>query len=401
LLRVRVPAFGCKRNAAQDFGVRGTLCDDVLFLPIAAAEYMAFTGDTALLHTRIPYAPPVSGSHGFAYGEYRGTLGEHVLRAIEHACRRSADGLYKIETENGSASDVFGSQILYRAICKFLPYITDLKKRIRLMDTADRLKRGVRSAFSVDRFARAYAGGTAFGTLTAREGKIDLLPQAWAAISGIGTDEQCRLALTVCTEQLFDVENGLLKRLAPPFVTDRSAGSLCDEPPGTRENGGQDTLAAVWFVRALLKIGETERAWRYFNGLSPLQFCRTREKAAGYGIEPYKIARFIRTGEYAGRAESDETAPMAALYYHTLVDGFLGVKLSGTKLALSPRLPSGVPSLHFTLHSRGRDYRITVDNTRKKGSWRYLIGAVRFNGNDLELTDRLAEKHITVFRDDG
>ena len=86
--------------------------------------------------------------------------------------------------------------------------------------------------------------------------RIDSIAQSWAVISGGGSTTRAERALRAVERELIDVDERLVRLLAPPFTADgRDPGYIGAYPPGIRENGGQYTHAAVWVGLGLRGIG--------------------------------------------------------------------------------------------------------------------------------------------------
>jgi cyclic beta-1,2-glucan synthetase len=102
---------------------------------------------------------------------------------------------------------------------------------------------------------RAYFdNGEPLGAAANPEARIDLIAQAWAVLSGIGSPGR-QQAMDAVQEHLMDREAGLIKLLDPPLVHARpSAGYIQAYPPGVRENGGQYTHAGVWALMAQAEL---------------------------------------------------------------------------------------------------------------------------------------------------
>ena len=63
------------------------------------------------------------------------------------------------------------------------------------------------------------------------------------------------------SNMLVDDELKIVKLFTPPFSnTDKDPGYIKSYPPGVRENGGQYTHAATWFVIALAEMGRADDA---------------------------------------------------------------------------------------------------------------------------------------------
>ena len=61
-------------------------------------------------------------------------------------------------------------------------------------------------------------------------------------------------------KQLFLPEAKLMRLLTPPFIGKTDPGYIAAYPPGVRENGGQYTHAACWYLLALAVQGDANRA---------------------------------------------------------------------------------------------------------------------------------------------
>ncbi len=67
--------------------------------------------------------------------------------------------------------------------------------------------------------------------------------------------------MDAATAMLVDDELQIIKLFTPPFdETEKDPGYIKSYPPGVRENGGQYTHAATWFVIALAELGRADEA---------------------------------------------------------------------------------------------------------------------------------------------
>ncbi len=99
-------------------------------------------------------------------------------------------------------------------------------------------------------------------------------------MSGGGDPVRSRTAMEAATKFLVDDELKIIKLFTPPFHdTPKEPGYIKSYPPGVRENGGQYTHAATWFVIALAEMGKADEAYRCFSMLNPVNHALD-EKAA-------------------------------------------------------------------------------------------------------------------------
>lgn len=45
-------------------------------------------------------------------------------------------------------------------------------------------------------------------------------------------------------------------------------------PKGVRENGGQYTHGAIWFILALIECGRADEAYEIFKAINPVEKCK-------------------------------------------------------------------------------------------------------------------------------
>src|SRR5262249_34880958 len=91
--------------------------------------------------------------------------------------------------------------------------------------------------------------GLLLGSHENEEGKIFLMPNTWAVMSGITEDERDQTAMASVTKYLLKDYGTLLNY--PAFTHPRpDIGYVTRYAPGLRENGGVYTHAATWAVWA-------------------------------------------------------------------------------------------------------------------------------------------------------
>jgi cyclic beta-1,2-glucan synthetase len=163
-------------------------------------------------------------------------------------------------------------------------------------------------------------------------------------------------------KRLVDDKLKIVKLFTPPFAnTEKEPGYIKSYPPGVRENGGQYTHAATWFVIALAEMGRTDDAWRCFQMLNPINHALDAEAAELYGVEPYVVAADIYSeGTKGGRGGWTWYTGSAGWLYRAAVEGILGIRKEGDRLRIDPKLPSHWDGFTMTINLAGATYNIQV-----------------------------------------
>ena len=236
------------------------------------------------------------------------------------------------------------------------------------------------------------------GAKDSDECKIDILVQSFAAISGIAPVKRTIVALDTAFRELVNEQNGIVMLLAPPIKNTPGVGYIADYPAGIRENGGQYTHAAVWFAIALFKSGEYERAAKVLKLLNPIEKTKTEDGVSKYGNEPYVISADVYSGEHAGEGGWSWYTGAAAWLYKCLTEQYLGIKITGDLLTLSPCLPSDERGVTIRIKRGDCDITVDIDNTESEGDWRLSVDGVTYNSDSLRLLPSLSGKRIVLSR---
>lgn len=202
--------------------------------------------------------------------------------------------------------------------------------------------------------------GRPFGSHEAREGKIFLNPQTWAAITGIGSPARTLRALQSVQEHLLKPYGTLL--LAPAYKeVDPYIGYITRYAPGLRENGGVYSHASTWAVQAFAQVGDVTTAYCVFRSMMPP--LRAEIDAAAYQAEPYVMPGNVDGPDspYEGRAGWTWYTGSAAWMRRVALHWILGVRSSFDGLLVDPKLASELGPVRLQRPFRGDLFEIEID----------------------------------------
>ncbi len=359
------------------FGLRTRISDDKLFLVMAVCRYVELTQDDVFLDYEIEYlsSPTLSPSEKNRFENpdstnYKESVRKHCLKAIRSSLRYGEhrlpimgsgdwnDGMDDVCAE-GKGESVFTAMLAYKVAVDF-SLLCDEPVRSELMRIADDLKTAINKfAFDGDRYLRLYSddgkwlGGQGCDIL-----QLDLLVQSIAVLFDIADGERARTVLDTC-KSLIDEQAGVIRLLDPCQTAEKRIGYISDYPSGIRENGGQYTHAAIWYLFALVKIGKQDEAFRLFQMINPVEKCRDAEKNKMYQGEPYVLAGDVYTNKnHYGQCGWSWYTGSAAWAFRLVAEGFFGLERHGNFLSFRPRLPQALDGAVLTLHYRNSVYLI-------------------------------------------
>ena len=295
-----------------------------------------------------------------------------VVNEIEQGNERKIDKITNETKEN------FSKQVLVQnRVQKYKRIMEDLKRHL---NTNGWDGRWYKRAFMDD--------GNVLGSIQNEECRIDSIAQSWATISGAGDNDKKYISLNSLENHLVDKEAGIIKLLDPPFEKSKlEPGYIKAYIPGTRENGGQYTHAAVWTIIAEAMLGFGEKATEFFRMINPIEHARTKDEAKKYKVEPYVIPADIYGGELAGRGGWTWYTGSSSWMYEAGIRYILGFNLEKNILKIEPHIPESWKEYSIRYKYGNSIYNIKVVNKNLNGSKRIRIDGREIEGDEIILQD--------------
>ncbi|WP_309604376.1 GH36-type glycosyl hydrolase domain-containing protein [Phenylobacterium sp.] len=368
-------------------GVRTRISDDRAWLAYATAHYVTVTGDVAVLDELTPFLDGPALDPGESDSFFlptvlpgNGSLYEHCARALDASLMVGRHGLPLIGGGDwndgmnrvgvgGKGESVWLGWLLHTALGAFTPIAEargDQARVARWTAHAKALRAALeREAWDGHWYLRGwFDDGSALGSATSEECRIDSIAQSWAVLSGVGRPDRAALAMDAVDRELILPHDRLALLFTPPFDrSHRDPGYIKGYPPGLRENGGQYTHAALWSVMAFAGLGEGDKAAALFGLLNPINNARTRTDMHRYKVEPYVAAADVYAAAgHVGRGGWTWYTGSAGWMQRAGVESILGLRVAGGALHIDPCIPGSWPRYEITLRHGASRYAVVVEN---------------------------------------
>lgn len=344
--------------------------DNTVWLTFAVNHVLKELGRLDMLDEIVPFNDGTSAS-----------VYEHIRRSVNFLWNfRSQHGLIKLWGGDwndclnmaglkGQGVSVWLSIAWYRANRQFAE-LARLKGQEADAEGADRQAEEMKEL--VDRYGwdgeyylTAYTDeGAKLGSQENEEGKIFILPQLWAVLSGIAKDGKDIRAMEA-VDRYLERELGTLVSWPAFTGIDPSIGSMTQKPPGVHENGGVYLHPSAWKLAVDSLLKRPHKVQTGLEKMLPFNHKWVQKKC-----EPYIMCNSYFTEEtgyrYATPGQSWRTAAGAWLA-KSLIQYIFGLQPEMEGLRLNPCLPPDWRTCSINKRFRQAEYRISYEQQHGNG----------------------------------
>ena len=382
------------------FGLRSRYKDDYLWLVYTTLEYIMITSDIEILDEKIIYIDGQKLSDydkeltlNYYDANIKESLFSHIKRALDLSLKSLGennlplmgggdwnDGMNLVGIK-GKGESVWLGFFVVIILKKFIEIVKNYNLKIKLdyyIDKLDLISNGLKKCWDGKYFIRAiYDNGDFLGTHLDTECKIDLISQAFSILSDIADEKQIKEIINSVDENLVDYDKNIIKLLTPPFSKSlNNPGYIMSYPKGIRENGGQYTHAVAWYIMALIKTNNYDKAYKYFNWINPINR-GVKEDINNYKLEPFVIAADIYDNDnFYKRGGWSWYTGSAGWFYKVGLENILGFKIINNHLTFNNNYLKISDSYEITYKYKETIYEIKVI---KSNINKYMVDGTKSN----------------------
>ncbi|MGL5260383.1 MAG: GH36-type glycosyl hydrolase domain-containing protein [Lachnospiraceae bacterium] len=343
-------------------GLKDACSDDALWLVASIVEYIKETGEISFADMPVTYADK---------GE--DTVYEHCKAILDFSTRQvGVTGVCKGLRADwndclnlGGGESALVSFLHYWALEYFISLANYLDRRDdveKYMEIAKKVKEVCDTQlWDEEWFIRGITkNGIKIGTMQDKEGKIHLESNAWAVLSGAADGEKAKKALDSIDKYLY-TPYGIQLNTPSYTVPNDDIGFVTRVFPGLKENGAIFSHPNPWAWAAECKMGNGDRAMKYYDALSPYNqndMIEIRES------EPYSYCQFIAGRDHTahGRARHPFMTGTGGWAYFSATRYMLGIQPEFEELVIDPCVPADWKEFQVQREWRGALYEIHVVN---------------------------------------
>ncbi len=362
-------------------GLEHTCSDDALWLVPSIIEYVKETGEYAFLDEVLGYADGGSG-----------TVYEHMQKILDFSTEQvGATGICKgLRADWNDCLNLGGGE---SALVSFLHYwalseFVDLANHLKKDKDAEKYSVVAQKVFDAcekhlwdkDWYIRGITkNGKKIGTSEDKEGKVHLESNTWAVVSGLSKGERAQKAMNAVDSHLYS-EWGIHLN-GPSYGTPNDdIGFVTRVYKGIKENGAIFSHPNPWAWVADAKLGNGNRAMKFYNALCP---ARQNDLIETRQAEPYSYCQFIMGKEHTahGRARHPWLTGSAGWAYFAATRYLTGIRFGFETMIVDPCIPSDWNGFTATRKWRGATFTIEVKNPNhvEKG-----VKSISVNGTEVD-----------------
>ncbi len=365
----------------SDFLIDTYSSDDNLWLVYISSIYIKESCDTDILDHEIRYAD----------SDKCESLYLHLKKSIEYSLRNlSSRGLSNIlkhdwndAISNFKGESIFVSEFLYLVLDEFTE-ICEVKEDFSFLDKIklymEFIKQGVNKfGFHKLWYLRGISNSGFIGSIDNDHGKIFLMSQAFAVISGIAQDDR-KFKIMEQVYKKLNTEFGL-KILDPPYDSpDVNIGYITRYAEGTRENGSIYYHSCMWGILAFIMINEIDIAQDIVDKILPPNKSRIIDS---YKLEPYVMPSSV-DGDYSETFGVGNWSfnTGSSVWFHRIITNFvIGVRATLNGLLIDPKPFKSWKKFSISRLYKNSRFNIEFENEGSRNDIKIFVNGNYIEGN--------------------